>query len=81
VSQKAADIPGDSPSGGSSGVLTVAGQARRRILFADDEPGILEGLRSALRPQRREWETVFALGGPAALAEVKSRARGRWKSW
>lgn len=38
-----------------------------RILFVDDEPRILDGLRRMLHAQRREWEMVFAAGGPAAL--------------
>jgi HD-like signal output (HDOD) protein len=40
----------------------------RRVLFVDDEPRILEGLRRMLRPQRNEWEMAFAPGGEAALA-------------
>jgi len=39
----------------------------RRILFVDDEPRILAGLRRLLRPQRKEWEMHFAEGGQAAL--------------
>jgi HD-like signal output (HDOD) protein len=54
-----------------SGVVAVAGVGRRRILFVDDEPSILEGLRAALRPQRREWDASFALGGSAGLEEVR----------
>jgi HD-like signal output (HDOD) protein len=41
-----------------------------RILFVDDEANILDGLQNILRKQRRIWDTVFALGGPAALAEL-----------
>jgi HD-like signal output (HDOD) protein len=44
----------------------------RRILFVDDDESVLTGLRNALRPQRREWEMVFAVGPEAALAEVAS---------
>jgi YesN/AraC family two-component response regulator len=40
----------------------------RRILFVDDEPRILDGLRRMLRPRRTEWEMGFAVGGEAALA-------------
>jgi len=40
----------------------------RRIVFVDDEPRILEGLRRMLRPQRHEWEMAFAPGGEEALA-------------
>lgn len=43
-----------------------------RILFVDDEPRILDGLRRMLRAQRQEWEMVFALGGSAALDELRS---------
>ena len=44
----------------------------RRVLFVDDEPRILEGLRRMLRPQRREWEMAFAPGGEAALALMEA---------
>ncbi|MFQ5503881.1 MAG: HDOD domain-containing protein [Planctomycetota bacterium] len=40
----------------------------KRILFVDDEPNILDGLKRILRPQRKEWEMVFANGGEQALA-------------
>ena len=42
-----------------------------RVLFVDDEPNILSGLRRILRPQRNEWEMVFEEGGAAALATLK----------
>lgn len=42
----------------------------RRIMFVDDEPHVLDGLRRALRKYRDEWEMQFLLGGPAALAAV-----------
>ncbi|HZU83404.1 MAG TPA: response regulator [Polyangiaceae bacterium] len=45
----------------------------KRVLFVDDEPALLAGLRDRLRKHRREWDMVFALGGEAALAEC---ARG-----
>jgi putative nucleotidyltransferase with HDIG domain len=41
---------------------------KRRILFVDDEPNVLDGLRRMLRPMHREWDMQFAPGGPAALA-------------
>ena len=47
----------------------------RRVLFVDDEPRILEGLRRMLRPQRREWEMAFAPGGEAGLATLRKAAR------
>ncbi len=44
-----------------------------RILFVDDEPLVLGGLRDLLRRQRAHWDMTFALGGAAALDEL-SRA-------
>jgi HD-like signal output (HDOD) protein len=46
----------------------------RRILFVDDDPNVLAGLRNVLRPQRREWDMVFALGPEEALSKVESEA-------
>jgi len=40
----------------------------KRILFVDDEPNILSGLKRQLRAQRKEWEMAFAESGEAALA-------------
>lgn len=39
----------------------------RRILFVDDEPKVLQGLRRMLRSLRREWDMEFAEGGSEAL--------------
>ncbi len=39
----------------------------KRILFVDDEPNILAGLKRQLRSQRKEWEMAFAESGEAAL--------------
>ena len=39
----------------------------QRILFVDDEPGILDGLRRTLRPMRSVWLMQFADGGQTAL--------------
>jgi len=46
--------------------------AMRRVLFVDDEPRVLEGLRRMLRPQRHDWEMAFAPGGEAALALMEA---------
>ncbi len=46
---------------------------RKRILFVDDEPMVLEGLANLLHRQRRQWEMLFAPGGEAALAELEKR--------
>lgn len=40
----------------------------RRVLFVDDEPNVLDGLRRMLRPLRGEWDMRFAAGGADALA-------------
>jgi HD-like signal output (HDOD) protein/CheY-like chemotaxis protein len=39
----------------------------KRILFVDDEPNVLEGLRGVLRKQRRAWEMTFVGSGEEAL--------------
>lgn len=44
----------------------------RRILFVDDDPRVLEGLKRMLRPQRNQWEMAFAQGGEAALAILET---------
>lgn len=43
---------------------------KRRILFVDDDAGILEGLRRLLRKQQSEWDMEFVLSGPEALARM-----------
>jgi putative nucleotidyltransferase with HDIG domain len=39
----------------------------KRVLFVDDEPNVLEGLKRALRSQRDAWQMVFAVGPTAAI--------------
>ena len=43
----------------------------RHILFVDDDPNVLDGLRDALRPRRREWRMSFVPGGEAAIDVVE----------
>lgn len=43
---------------------------KTRLLFVDDEPSILDGLRRLLRSQRNEWEMSFASSGQEALEKV-----------
>jgi len=43
---------------------------RRRVLFVDDEPRVLRGLRRLLDPMRDEWEISFAESGPEALDKL-----------
>jgi len=46
----------------------------KRVLFVDDEPKILDGLRRMLRPQRLVWDVAFAPGGAEALAMLEGGA-------
>ena len=56
--------------GFSSEVIARSPIAKRRILFADDEASVIQGLRSVLRAQRHDWEMSFAIGGLAAIEEL-----------
>ncbi len=51
----------------------MSGPGKPRILFVDDDPDSLEGMRLLLRKQRALWEMLFAKSGEEALAEL---ARG-----
>ncbi|MBD3178400.1 MAG: response regulator, partial [Candidatus Latescibacteria bacterium] len=44
----------------------------KNILFVDDEPNILRGLRRSLRSMRGEWEMEFAGSGEEALQKISS---------
>jgi HD-like signal output (HDOD) protein len=44
----------------------------KRILFVDDEPYVLEGLRTLLRKQRKVWDMSFATSGAEALRILAS---------
>ena len=43
----------------------------RKLLFVDDDPAILQGLRRMLRVMRDEWEMSFAESGQQALRMMK----------
>src|SRR5690349_3817692 len=43
------------------------------ILFVDDEPRILGGLRRMLRAHRDRWDMSFAGGGAEALETMRDR--------
>ena len=45
----------------------------KRILFVDDEPNILAGLKRMLRPMRSEWDMTFAGSGQEALAIMEKQ--------
>ena len=40
---------------------------KKRVLFVDDEPKVLDGLRRMLHPMRHEWDMAFAGSGQEAL--------------
>ena len=44
---------------------------KRRVLFVDDEPNVLQGLGRMLRAMRREWDMKFATSGAAALVAME----------
>jgi HD-like signal output (HDOD) protein/CheY-like chemotaxis protein len=43
-----------------------------RVMFVDDEPRVLEGLKRMLRPKRNEWEMTFVGSAQAALDALKT---------
>jgi CheY-like chemotaxis protein len=43
---------------------------KKKILFVDDEPAVLAGLRNVFFRDRARWEMTFANGGEAALAAL-----------
>lgn len=43
------------------------------VVFVDDEPRILDGLRRMLRRESARWDMSFAAGGAEALALMESR--------
>ncbi|MEJ7604575.1 MAG: HDOD domain-containing protein [Kofleriaceae bacterium] len=45
----------------------------RHILFVDDDPRILSGLRNGLRRHRACWDMAFADSGQAALLELETK--------
>jgi len=45
---------------------------KKRLLFVDDEPNVLQGLRRMLRSMRHEWQMSFAGGGEEALGILET---------
>ena len=41
-----------------------------RVLFVDDEPRVLDGLRRMLRTKRDQWQMRFVASGAEALAAL-----------
>lgn len=52
----------------------IGASAKKKILFVDDEPAVLDGLRAVLRSQRHDWDMIFALGGPAGVEALEKDA-------
>jgi CheY-like chemotaxis protein len=50
----------------------MSDDARKRILFVDDDPSVLNALSNVLRRERHRWDMVFANGGEQALAELRT---------
>jgi len=46
----------------------------KHILFVDDEPAVLSGLRNSLRRHRKVWNMTFVSSGPEALATLQERS-------
>jgi putative nucleotidyltransferase with HDIG domain len=57
-----------------SSTIEAAKRRMRRILFVDDDPAVLEGLRLSLRRKRAVWEMTFVNGGEAALVEIARKS-------
>ena len=47
---------------------------KKRILFVDDEPLILQGMQRQLRSMREEWDMEFAESGAQALAALEKES-------
>ena len=46
---------------------------KKRLLFVDDEPNLLNGLRRSLHRMREEWDMEFVDGPAAALARLEQQ--------
>lgn len=51
----------------------LAERERIRVLFVDDEPNVLEGLRRSLRTLRHAWDMEFVESGREALEALAAR--------
>ena len=43
---------------------------KRRILFVDDDPNIINGIKRMLRKQRAQWDMAFVTSGESALQRM-----------
>lgn len=44
--------------------------SKKRILFVDDDPNVLAGLRNVMHRERARWDAVYVEGGERALDEL-----------
>jgi putative nucleotidyltransferase with HDIG domain len=44
----------------------------KRVLFVDDEPQVLQGLRTSLYARRKEWDMYFSAGGAQAMELMRA---------
>lgn len=51
--------------------MTGADTGRLRVLFVDDEPNVLKGLKRMLRSMRHQWDMDFSENGTEALAKME----------
>ncbi|AGW13252.1 response regulator [Megalodesulfovibrio gigas] len=47
---------------------------RRTVLFVDDDPGVLEGMRLTMHSLRREWTGIYAANAEEALHQLEQQA-------
>lgn len=52
---------------------TMQRDSRPSVIFVDDEPRVLDGLRRSLFGVREQWDVRTACGGPEALAALEER--------
>src|SRR5579884_1136042 len=69
---RAAVKPRSAPADSCDDRRDPAGRAMRRILFVDDEVGVLEALRDALAGRGDEWDMRLARDAPAAVQALGS---------
>jgi HD-like signal output (HDOD) protein len=50
----------------------MADPVKKRILFVDDDPGVLGGLQNLLRRQRKVWDMHFVGSGDEALTSLRA---------
>ncbi len=67
-------VPAGAERPSAGGRMTDNGQngGDLKILFVDDDPNVLAGLRRMLHAERERWDTRFAIGAEAALALLEN---------